>query len=129
VRVHCKSCGGRYDDVSADGVPYAHACPDVSGKIVMRAGDRVDIGNAHPEPTDTVVKEYTRPPANKRDERVIQHFDGPDTIVSAGDGVIKADDDAALDEILEFQRDMLAIRDATHDAGDGGEGDDQAHGG
>jgi len=47
ARFRCVTCGGEYDDESADGVPYYHACP--------------------PEPLDAEGTRWRERP-NKRDE-------------------------------------------------------------
>ena len=66
--VQCRICGGTYDTIGRDGVPYFHACPPLSvvelaaavaaGKVQLPAGETVD---------DAVLRRtYER--AEKRDE-------------------------------------------------------------
>ena len=50
----CNSCGGEYQDVSADGVPYFHSCPPVTRCRVKRNGAWIDVELAAVVPTDIV---------------------------------------------------------------------------
>lgn len=87
--VQCLSCGGRYEPIGADGVPYAHVCPPLSafeldaavtaGKVVLPKGETVD---------DAVLRRVYRR-KNARDERAAPRAQAtdPPAIVSAGKGV------------------------------------------
>lgn len=93
-RLRCNACLGEYDDVSADGIAYTHACPPLTRATVKRGGNWIaaDLGAVLPTDTVKVVRgrvmvetlvtdvqpddvrvgdvQVTRPPEDHRDENV-----------------------------------------------------------
>jgi hypothetical protein len=70
ARMKCNSCGGTYDDVSADGVPYYHACAPLTHTI-LRLANGTEAEMTGPLPDGAVVlrvESEERP--NKRDENI-----------------------------------------------------------
>lgn len=55
AKLRCKSCGGEYTDVQADGTRYAHVCPPTTQATVERAGKSTTVDLAAVQPTDTIV--------------------------------------------------------------------------
>lgn len=90
VRKKCKTCGGIYVPVQADGAEYYHACPDFSDEEVAAAlglpADPATWSAAQRAQFDAALK--GRP--NKRDENVVPTRD-PDAkpaIKAAGRGTV-----------------------------------------
>jgi hypothetical protein len=83
----CKSCGGVYEPIGADGTQYFHACAPVHRAKVKRADGSiilVDLGDVRvdDERLDDVLEER----ADKRDENVVPVEGKPGTIKLAGKG-------------------------------------------
>jgi len=55
--MRCKSCGGEYDPLPTDGVPYFHACPPITTVHVERAGNPIDVPLADVRATDLLFVE------------------------------------------------------------------------
>lgn len=86
----CKTCGGIYAPIQADGSEYYHACPDLSDADVIAAlglpADRATWTRGQQRQFDTAPK--TRP--NARDENVVatEKADAKRTIKSPGAGAV-----------------------------------------
>ena len=68
--MRCKSCGGEYDPLPTDGVPYFHACPPITTVHVERAGAIVRVLPAAFVETDRRSGDQQIQRADKRDENV-----------------------------------------------------------
>ena len=113
AKKQCNSCRGIYDDVSADGVPYAHVCAPITfvaierdgaaqavpltelqptDVIVVKRGDRaIELPAADVAPDDVRLGDEARERPNKRDENPapVSRLDAPNTkraIRAEGDG-------------------------------------------
>lgn len=50
----CKACGGVYDQLGSDGVPYYHVCPPITLVAVQRDGTAQRVPLPELRPTDSV---------------------------------------------------------------------------
>lgn len=55
MRYRCNACLGEYDDVSPDGVPYAHTCPAVTEARVKRGGNWIAVSLDDVRQADTIA--------------------------------------------------------------------------
>lgn len=90
MHVQCVSCGGTYDDVTADGYLYFHTCPPLSvaelqkavdtARVVLPADETVEIAHG--------LRSYLR--ASARNENVGPPLgrDKTPSIIAEGKGVI-----------------------------------------
>lgn len=113
MRLECQSCGGTYDSISGDGVPYFHVCSPLSnaekrallasGGLVLRpdlqkqfqAAETADAaataaGTAATN-VDALLMAITIERPNKRDENIVTGAkDGkPAVIVAEGAGALE----------------------------------------
>lgn len=66
----CRSCGGTYQPIGADGVRYFHSCPPLSRHEFEAA---VHAGTIVPRPLESIDDAFARrlwPRSNPRDENV-----------------------------------------------------------
>jgi len=73
----CRSCGGTYEPIQADGSLYFHACPPLSGAELKAAVDAgkvtlpIDPVTNAPETVDVAVSRRVYERFNKRDENIV----------------------------------------------------------
>jgi hypothetical protein len=92
--VQCKSCGGRYEPIQADGMEYYHRCPPLSRAELDVAVKDGRVTLPKDETVDDAVLRRTYERTNLRDEnRPSTRPKDPDAIKAAGAGVV----DVAVD--------------------------------
>ncbi len=109
---YCFACGGRYNTVNGDGSPYFHVCGLVYHRLVIRDGEKIDIGLAEPQPTDTTVQEFFAKRDGHRDENIVTKPDGTRGEREKGSGCLEAETDEALDALISAHRDQAAAEQA-----------------
>ncbi len=70
TRWRCNSCQGTYEDLSADGVPYYHACPPLTLTYVALPGGKEHLLEGEMRPGEVVVRVESPERPNKRDENL-----------------------------------------------------------
>lgn len=91
MALQCRTCGGIYDDIGADGIAYNHVCPPIPAAKVRRLdGSIVIVARDQVAKDDVVLSELMLTRRNARNENpdVSQKaVDGKRPIVSDGAGV------------------------------------------
>ena len=70
ARFTCNTCGGRYDDVLADGLRYFHACPPRRRARVRRGAAELVVDLDQVLPGDVWLDDVTDERPDRRDENV-----------------------------------------------------------
>lgn len=87
MATQCRSCGGIYESVQADGILYFHACPPLSAAEVDRAVKDGRVTLPPGETPEEAVARRTYERANKRDENRLSTAEAhAGTVKHEGDG-------------------------------------------
>ena len=94
MRLMCRTCGGIYESIGADGLRYAHACPPVRALKVRRIdGSLIVVAPGAARVDDAVIEEVFLPRRAARNENpdlAVTRADGSHPMISAGGGVTPA---------------------------------------
>lgn len=71
MRVQCNGCGGEYDTVQADGLPYFHVCPGIPAVLVRNKDGSTEYVPPEDVGDRPVLGERVFLRENHRDERPI----------------------------------------------------------
>ena len=82
----CRSCGGRYEPIGADGARYFHACPLRRRVKVRRGAAELLVDLDQVLDTDVRLAELDVERPNRRNENVRRDPDGVVKPIAEGDG-------------------------------------------
>lgn len=88
MKLQCVTCGGVYDPVAADGLPYFHACPPLRKLRVANVDGTFSTVDPGQEGVRKVHGERFEPRADARNDNVrLDPVTGKGAPIAAGQGV------------------------------------------